>query len=178
MPEIVDSAGAMREDQYIALSRKRKDVNRYEYMVEKTGFGNNKYWVIGPPNGILNAEINGAVTDIDVDLTGTGMAAADWRTPAGGEWGVVGIDDELITYNVVTDLGGGVIRLSGGTRGQGGTGNVAHLAGVDARMNFAAASDFMRAKYSWIGNAGAAPSGNLLDGNGDFVGETPGYLTW
>lgn len=178
IPEIVNSAGAQLGDQYSALSRKRTDVNRFEYEVEKTGFGDHRFWVIGPPNGALDVGINDAVTTFDVDLTGTGMTAADWRTPGAGEWGVMGIEDELVTYNVVTDLGGGVVRLSGGARGQGGTAAAAHSAGVDARMNFAAASDSMRVTYGWLGNAGEAPTGNLVDGNGDFVGDTQGVLIW
>ena len=145
--------------------------------MEQAGFGEDRYAKVGPPNGVLDVGIDDDDVVIDVDLTGTGMDADDWRT--GGEH-QVRIGDEVISYTTVTDNAGSsadpdVIRLTGVTRD---SGAVAHLAGADVVILYSAASDRHRERYGFIGSAGDPPDGNLLDGDGDLVGDVAGYLNW
>lgn len=123
-------------------------------------------WVIGPKNGILDVALTGGETTVDVDLSATSLAFADWRTPGTCQ---VTIGSEVITYGGVTDLGSNKIRLTSATV------TAAHSKGVDVIMHYSAASDAVgghRETYGFIGS----PSENTLDADGDGVDDTSGYI--
>ena len=90
------------------------------------------------------------------------------------------IEDEKISFTsaVLVDTSYEVVRLTGVTRGVDGTSNVAHSAGVDVRFLYSAADTEHRRLYGFIGSTGDPPAGNLLDADGDFTEETPGYRIW
>jgi hypothetical protein len=175
LPEDVDVDGNEVSRFYYVISKVKRGINLIELELEQAGFAQENYARIGHKNGVLDVGINTVTTQIDVDLSATGLTIDDWRT--GGTHHIY-IEDEKISYTTVTDQGSDIIRLTGGARGVDGTSNVAHSAGVDVRMLYSAASDEYRRIYGFIGSTGDPPSGNLLDGNGDLVNETPGYLFW
>jgi hypothetical protein len=175
--ELVDFSGNALSMMFKIIGKVRKSASRYLYNFEAAGISGSggNYATIGPINGVLDANINDIVQTIDIDISLTGMTIADWKIASIGQ---IIIGSEKISYTTITNIGAGIIRLNLCTRGVDGTANVAHTAGVDCIMLASSASDSHKSNYGFIGNTGDAPTGNLIDFNGDLVNEAAGYLTY
>jgi len=170
--EDADAYGVLQQVFYIVVAKVKDGWSKLKLTFEQAGFAAAyNYATIGPENGVLDVGINDTIQTIDIDLSGTTLEFADWRT---GDTHQVRIEDEEITYTTVTDQGSDVIRLTGVTRGVNGTSNVAHSIGTDVRMLYSAATDEHRRKHGWVGDA----TDNFVDSDGDFTDDTEGYMIW
>jgi hypothetical protein len=171
--EFVDKSGTPLAMFSSIIKKIRKSAGRFFLAFEYSGFGaagDVKYGLIGPPEGYLQTDIDEVDRVIVINIDGTGMTIADWRT---GGHHQIWIENEKITYTTAADLGAGLIQLTGVTRGVDGTTPVAHTDGPWVVMLYSAASDDFR-QYGFIGSAVQ----NFLDGDGDLWEETQGYVIY
>lgn len=174
---IVDEDGNYLVRIYRIISKKQYGDNLIEYQVQDTGFADVRYSRIGPKNGVLDLGMTAVQLTMDIDLNATTLEFANWRSGSLHSAKVVTSGaSEMINYTGVTDLGGGKIRLTGLTRdadGLAGGGQI-HNAGDYVIMLYSAASNGIREEYGFYGSS----PDNLLDSDGDFVGDVDGYYIW
>lgn len=171
VPEIVDEDGVPLRQLYVLVEKDIRDSGKTKFVAQFSGFGDERYTKIGPVYSALDVALpnNPAVTDVDIDLAATTLTFDDFRS---GGTHAIDIDSETITYTAKTDLGGNVIRVSGGARGQDGTAVAAHIIGSDVRLQYSAMSDNHRQEYGALGDAN-----NLLADDG-FIETVLGYNIW
>lgn len=171
IPEVVDVDGVAVTRTYKVIRREWRPDRLNEILIEAadTGFGDSRFGLICPAMPVLDEDLDDSETEIDLDVAATEITAADFA--AGGQ---VRIGDEKITIGSVSDEAGDVVRLSGCTRGALSTAAATHTTGDQVLMLYSGAATAFRARYVFIG----AATTNLLDGDGDGVGDTDGYLFW
>lgn len=145
IPERVDPDAAVVTRLYSTTSRTRIGLSNLRLKVADTGFADEKYGMIGPEDGLLDANIDDSQTTLDVDLAATDLEMSDIRSA-----GDLVIGSEEIAFTSVADQGGDVVRLGGLTRGSNGTAAAAHTAGDVVCLLYSGMADEFRLKYVCI----------------------------
>lgn len=178
IPEIVLPNGDYDTRLYRITWKKAIGAGSIEYKAHDTGFGTNRYSLIGPPNPVLDQPMTNVQVTMDVDLSGTGLTINDFRQDATHALTILDLttSTEVITYTGITDLGGGVLRFTGLTRDADGAlgGGVAHAAGEVVLLMYSAMVTAFIDRYGFQGDY----PNNLLDDDADFVDTVPGYKIW
>ena len=166
--QIVDSSGANKTACFEIISKKPNAIGRYEFEAMMYNFAG-LFGLVGPENPTLKISIGNFETTIELQLADDTYLDTHFK-----DAGQIRIEDEKISYAAKSyNAGTMTLTLTGCTRGILGTTSAPHNAGADVLLLFAGASNLARDRWAWVGDAE-----NKIDGDGDGIGETQGYVIW
>jgi len=175
LPGLVGEDGNPPTKMFRVVAKNIKPRNRIVVDVEDTGFGLTKYAAIGFASPVLDVALNAGVLSVNIDVSASHCPTfADLATA--GSFRIItpsASSFEDITYTGKADLGGGVILLTGLTRGCNGTADANHLVGDSVRLNYSAFIPAKQALYGFMGDVD-----NKVDANADYITDTDGYYIY
>ncbi len=166
--KILNERGEKSRLLFQALKKQFRSAGRIEILALETKL-DLIYAYIGPENPVLSETISSGETTIQLALTANTYQDDDFASS-----GQIRIEDEKISYaSKGYDSQTQVLTLSGCDRGILGTSPVEHNAGVDALLLDYGASRPAQDKSAWNSD-----ENNLLDSDGDGVGDREGYYIY